>query len=178
MPRYALLLRGINLGPRRRVAMADLRSLLEGAGYTEVRTHLQSGNAVLTGPEADPVEHERRISAAIEDALGMDVRCVVLTADELRAVVDGHPFADVADNGSRMMAHVLAEQPDDAQLAAHDPTALDPENSRLGPRVIYQWCPDGLMGAPPVGGSAEKHWKIMVTARNWNTMTKLVELIG
>ena len=177
MPRYALLLRGINLGPRRRVAMADLRSLLEGAGYADVRTHLRSGNAVLTGPQAEPVEHERRISAAIDDALGMDVRCVVLTADELRAIVDGHPFADVADNGSRMMAHVLAAQPDAEQVAAHDPTALDPERSRLGPRVIYQWCPDGLMGAPPVGGSAEKHWKIMVTARNWNTMTKLAELI-
>jgi uncharacterized protein (DUF1697 family) len=177
VPRYVLLLRGINLGPRRRVAMADLRALLEGAGYTEVRTHLQSGNAVLTGPEADPVEHERRISAAIEAALGMDVRCVVLTADELRAIVDGHPFADVADNGSRMMAHVLAAQPDAELLAAHDPTELDPERSRLGPRVIYQWCPDGVLAAPPVGGSAEKHWKIMVTARNWNTMTKLDELI-
>jgi uncharacterized protein (DUF1697 family) len=175
--RYALLLRGINLGPRRRVAMADLRALLEGAGYTDVRTHLQSGNAVLTGPRADPVEHERWISAAIESALGMDVRCVVLTADELRAIVDGHPFADVADNGSRMMANVLAAEPTADQVAAHDPTELDPERSRLGPRVIYQWCPDGVLAAPVVGGSAEKHWKIMVTARNWNTMTKLVDLI-
>ena len=157
--------------------MADLRALLERLGYSAVRTHLQSGNALLTGPEADPPAQEQRIAGAIDAELGMDVRCVVLTADELRAIIDGHPFAASADNGSRMMAHVLAEQPGDEHLAAHDPTSLDPENSRLGPRVLYQWCPDGLMEAPPVGGSAEKHWKIAVTARNWNTVTKLGELL-
>jgi uncharacterized protein (DUF1697 family) len=177
VPRYVALLRGINVGRAKRVAMADLRELLGELGYTDVRTHLNSGNVVLTGDEAAAAEHGGRIAAAITDRLGLDVRCVVLTNDELCAIVDGHPFADVATDGSRMMAHVLAEAPDPALLAEYDPIALDPDNSRLGERVIYQWCPDGVLAAPPVGGFAQKHLGIPVTARNWNTMTKLAQLI-
>jgi uncharacterized protein (DUF1697 family) len=177
MPRYVVLLRGINVGRAKQVAMADLKVLLEGLGYSDVRTHLRSGNAVLTGAAADPVEQEKRVEAAIDKELGMNVRCVVLAEDDLRAIVAGHPFADKATNGSRMMAHVLGARPDDKLVAERDAVALDPENARLGERVIYQWCPDGLLKAPPVGGFAEKNWKVTVTARNWNTMTRLLELL-
>jgi uncharacterized protein (DUF1697 family) len=177
MPRYVALLRGINVGRAKRVAMADLRALLADLGYTDVRTHLNSGNAVLTGDDAGPAAHAERIEAAISERLGLDVRCVVLTGDELRAIADSHPFPDVATNGSRMMAHVLATTPDPALLAEHDPVGLDPDNARLDGRVIYQWCPDGLLAAPQVGGFAEKHFRVPVTARNWNTITKLVQLL-
>lgn len=177
MPRYVALLRGINVGRAKRVAMADLRAILGDLGLDAVRTHLNSGNAVFTGDGRDPAEYAERIEAAIADRLGLDVRCVVLTADDLRAIVDSHPFADEATEGSRMMAHILATAPDPALLAEHDPIALDPDNARLGERVIYQWCPDGLLGAPPVGGYAEKHLRVAVTARNWNTMTKLAALL-
>jgi uncharacterized protein (DUF1697 family) len=177
MPRYVALLRGINVGRAKRVAMADLRDLLAALGYSEVRTHLQSGNAVLTGPDAAPSEHAARIEAAIGERLGLDVRCVVVTADELRGVVAGHPFADVATDGSRMMALFLSAVPDAGLLAAHDPVALDPERARLGHRVIYQWCPDGVLAAPPVAAFVEKHLGVHVTARNWNTVTKLATLV-
>jgi uncharacterized protein (DUF1697 family) len=177
VPRYVALLRGINVGRAKRVAMADLRALLGDLGYTDVRTVLNSGNAVLTGEDAAPDEHAARIEAGIAERLGLDVRTVVLTGDELRAMVEGHPFTDVATNGSRMMANILSARPDPALLAEHDPTALDPGNSRLGDRVIYQWCPEGLLAAPPVGGIAEKHLGVAVTARNWNTLTKLAELL-
>jgi uncharacterized protein (DUF1697 family) len=177
MPRYAVLLRGINVGRAKQVAMADLKALLEGLGYGDVRTHLRSGNAVVTGADADPVEQEQRIEAAVDEELGLDVRCVVLAESDLRAIVEGHPFPEKATNGSRMMAHVLGARPDEKLVAEHDAVALDPDNTRLGDRVIYQWCPDGITGAPPVGGFAEKNWKVTVTARNWNTMTKLLELL-
>jgi uncharacterized protein (DUF1697 family) len=178
VPRHVALLRGINVGRNKRIAMADLRALLTGLGYTDVRTHLNSGNAVLTGDDgATPAEHAERIETAITAELGLDVRCVVLSGDELRAIVDGHPFPNVATNGSRMMAHILATAPDPALLAEHDPVGLDPDNARLDGRVIYQWCPDGVLAAPPVGGFAEKHLHVAVTARNWNTVTKLVQLL-
>jgi uncharacterized protein (DUF1697 family) len=177
VPRYAVLLRGINVGRAKRVAMADLRALLEDAGYTAVRTHLNSGNVVLTGEEADPAEHAARIEAAIRDQLGMEVRCAVLTADELCAIVDGHPFADVADNGSRMMAYVYVRPIDPALVAGHPRVPLDPERARVGDRAVYQWCPDGLMAAPDVGPYIKEHLRTDVTARNWNTITKLADLI-
>lgn len=174
VPRFAVLLRGINVGRNKRVAMADLRALLAEAGYTDVRTHLNSGNAVVTGADAPPDAHATRIEAAITTGLGLDVRCVVLTAAHLAAVVEAHPFAEVADDGSRMMVHVLAVEPEPQTLA--DLLALDPERTRPGDRVIYQWCPDGLMKAPPVWTAAEKRLGV-VTTRNWNTITKLYALL-
>ncbi|MBN9099686.1 MAG: DUF1697 domain-containing protein [Pseudonocardia sp.] len=176
--RYVVLLRGINVGKAKRIAMADLRVMLTDLGYTDVKTLLNSGNAVVTGEDGDPDEHAGRIHAAIADRFAMDVRCLVLTGERLRAIVDGHPFVEIADNGSRMFAHILDAAPDPALLAEHDPVALDPERARLGDRVVYQWCPDGSMEAPPVATYAEKHLGVTVTARNWNTMTKLLDLLG
>jgi len=178
VPRYVVLLRGINVGRAKRVAMADLRELLGGLGYTDVRTHLQSGNAVVTGDEADPAKHATRIRTAITDRLGLDLRCLVRTADELRAVIDGHPLAAVAGDGSKMMALFLSTAPNHALLGTHDPIELDPDNARLGDRVIYQWCPDGVLAAPPISTFVERNLGVDVTGRNWNTVTKLATFLG
>ena len=167
MPRYAVLLRGINLGSTNKIAMADLRELLADAGFTDIRTHLNSGNVVLSGPSAPA----KIVEKAIAERTGLSISCVVLTPKKLRAIVEGHPFADVATNGSRMMAHVLGAEPEPGKLAAA--LARDPDNARSGPGVIYQWCPDGLLKAPAV---TEK-LGVLVTARNWNTITKLDALL-
>ena len=167
MPRYAVLLRGINLGSTNKIAMADLRELLADAGFTDIRTHLNSGNVILSAPSVPG----KVIEKAITERTGLTVPCVVLTAKKLRAIVDGHPFADVATNGSRMMAHVLGGTPSAEKLEAA--LARDPDNARSGPGVIYQWCPRGLLEAPAV---TEK-LGVLVTARNWNTITKLDALL-
>lgn len=177
MARYAVLLRAINLGATRKVPMADLRALLDRLGYRAVRTHLNSGNAVFTSPDMDPADLEKAIEDAIAAQFGLDVPSMVRTADEMRAIVVNDPLADTATNGSRYMAHFLSATPEPGALAEHDPVTLDPEQVRLGDRVIYQWCPDGLMAAPPVGNFAEKHLGVTVTTRNWNTVTKLAELL-
>ncbi len=176
--RYAALIRGINVGRNKRLAMADLRELLVSLGCTDVRTHLNSGNAVFTSAGATPVELAARIEDALVAELGLGVRCVVRSAEEMRAVIDGHPLRDVATDGSKMLALFLSAAPDPELLALHDPIALDPTRAVLGDRVIYQWCPDGVLAAPPVSGFVEKHLKVAVTARNWNTVTKLAELLG
>ena len=173
--RYVVLLRGINVGRAKRVAMADLRALLTDLGYTDVRTHLNSDNVVLTGDEADVAEHAERIEGAIRERLGMDVRCAVLTAEELRTIVDEHPFADVAENGSRMMAYVYLAPVDPTR--AGEPVPPDETRAHVGTRALYQWCPDGLMAAPDVGPYIRKHLRTDVTARNWNTITKLAGLV-
>ncbi|MQA28176.1 MAG: DUF1697 domain-containing protein [Micromonosporaceae bacterium] len=177
MPRHAALLRGINVGRHKRIAMADLRALFDEIGLADVRTHLQSGNAVFSSAEATPKALETRIEDAIAGQFGMSVRCLVRSQDEIHAVIEANPLRETATDGSKFMALFLSEAPDPALVAAYDPVAFAPDQVRLGDRVVYQWCPDGLMAAPPVGGFVERHWKVAVTARNWNTVTKLGALL-
>ncbi|MGX7823695.1 DUF1697 domain-containing protein [Actinokineospora sp. 24-640] len=174
MTAYVLLLRGVNVGGRAKLAMADLRAVLTSLGYGGVRTVLQSGNAVFT---TDAVPSEQAVESALAEHTGLRTRCLVRTGDELRAVVAGHPFTAVADNGSRMLAVFLDSDPDPARAAEHDPVALDPDHIRLGERVIYQWCPNGIAEAPELVPFLDRRWKVVGTARNWNTVGKLAALV-
>ena len=153
--------------------MADLRELLSGLGYADVRTHLQSGNVMFTSRSASAVRLAREIEKGIEDKLGLSVRCLVWSSDELRAVLAGNPFQREATDGSKVLVLFLSERPDPTLLEAHDPRELARDQIRIGERVLYQWCPDGFLAAPNVGAFAEKHLKVTVTARNWNTVTRL-----
>jgi uncharacterized protein (DUF1697 family) len=178
MTRYAALLRGINVGARKRVAMADLRALLSGMGFEDVRTLLQSGNAVFGAEESVPEELARRIEDRIEEELGMTVGCLVRTGPELEAAIAANPLPEeAATDGKKFLAIFLSKAPDPALLAEHDPEELAPDQIRLGDRVIYQWCPDGILEAPPVSAFVEKHLDVKATARNWNTLTKLSALV-
>jgi uncharacterized protein (DUF1697 family) len=176
VPRYAALLRGINVGGRTRVPMADLRALLGGLGYTGVATHLQSGNAVFTA-SGGAAALERAIARGIRDTFGLDVDCLVRNRAQIRAVVADNPLADAATDGSRMLAVFLSRQPSAALLTEHDPAALDPGRIRVGDRVVYQWCPDGFRDAPGVGPFVEKRLGVRATARNWNTVTRLAAML-
>jgi uncharacterized protein (DUF1697 family) len=177
VPRYAVFLRGINVGRAKQVAMADLRATLEGLGYADVATLLRSGNVVLTAPRRSAAALEREIEGALKAELGLESTCLVRTAAELRKVVEADPFGETASNGSRYLALFLSAQPSAAALREHDPRALAPEEIRLGDRVIYQWCPDGFLEAPAVGPFVEKHLGVRASGRNWNTVTKLAALL-
>ncbi|WP_063796117.1 DUF1697 domain-containing protein [Peterkaempfera griseoplana] len=173
MTRYVALLRGINLGTRNRVAMADLRDLLGGLGYEDVRTHLQSGNAVF----AAPGRTDREIAAAVEQGiaarLGLTVPVVVRTAAELRAVVDGNPM-DVPDP-AKFLVSFLAADPGPVLPAGLDPAAYAPEEMRLVGRHIYLNLPDGVRNAKlPL--LLERRLAVPATTRNWSTVVRLLAL--
>jgi uncharacterized protein (DUF1697 family) len=176
MTRYVALLRGINVGRAKQIPMADLRTLLADLGYTDVATLLRSGNAVLTG-NGDPAEVASRIEGAIDAKFGMTVGCVVREGTDLAAVIAANPLPEAAEEGSRFLAHFLSAAPDPALLEANDPVRLDPDRIRIGDRVIYQWCPDGIMAAPDVGTFAVKNLGVVATGRNWNTVTKLAAML-
>ena len=174
MPRHVALLRGINVGRHQQIAMADLRALLEALGHTDVVTVLRSCNALFAsaaGAGAD--ELERRIEEAVATRLGLTVSCLVRDEEELRAVIAGNPLLGRATDLSRLMAIFLSAAPEPGLLVAHDPTAPAPEDIVLGDRVIYQWCPDGVLAAPGVAAFAERHLGVTATARNWKTVTRL-----
>ncbi|SHG96521.1 DUF1697 domain-containing protein [Streptoalloteichus hindustanus] len=175
MTRYVALLRGINVGGRQKVAMADLRALLTGLGHTEVSTLLQSGNAVFTASD----QRTERLAAEIEEALarelGLTVRVVVRTGEELRAVVEHNPL-EVVDP-ARFLVSFLAERPDPALFAALDPASFAPEELAVGDRELYLSLPDGIQRAR-LPQLVDRLLPAQATARNWNTVTKLLALVG
>ncbi len=175
MARYVALIRGINVGGRQKLAMADLRAILSGLGCTGTRTLLQSGNAVFDAEGRPAGRLEEEIAAGIAAVAGLSVRCLVREQPELDAVIAANPFAHVTD-GTRLYAMFLSAQPDPRLVAEHDPAGLDPGRVSLGDRVIYHWVPDGYSEAPQVAPYTEKKLAVAVTARNWNTVTKLAAL--
>lgn len=171
MPTYVALLRGINLAGKRRVAMADLRAWLADLGYTEVRTLLQSGNAVFRTTKR-PATVQRELEARLAESAGFAIDCVVLTVDELRAVIDADPLGDVADNGSRYLVSFLRAAPRPPGFAAD---AFAPELFHLGERAVYFWVPDGIQNSKVLAAFPAKKGEV-ATVRNWNTVTKLLAM--
>jgi uncharacterized protein (DUF1697 family) len=178
MERQVALLRGINVGKNARVSMADLRKLLAGAGYEEIKTHLQSGNVVLTA-EATGADLEQELERLLHDQLKSPIRVVVRDREQLAAVVEADPLAGVADNPRLKQVSFLGAELDPAiakelQAKAED---LAPERLVVGGREIYTWHPGGIQSSPTAKLLTDKRLGTTVTARNWNTVTKLLELV-
>ncbi|MEU8437825.1 DUF1697 domain-containing protein [Streptomyces sp. NPDC029216] len=176
--KYAALLRGINVGGKKKVPMAELRSVLEGLGHGDVQTYLQSGNAVFSSTGQDPAALARELEAAIEDHFGFPVKCLVVDGPYLRAVADACPFPAAELEGRQLHATFFSEPPGPERFAALDPAAYHPEDYRLGDRVLYLYAPDGL-GRSELGAALHKPAVLKgidATTRNWNTVLKLVEL--
>jgi len=174
---YVALLRGINVGRAKRVAMADLRALVEGLGYGHVRTLLNSGNVVFTASGTYPDEAAARIETAMTATLGVSSRITVLTAEALAAVVAENPLLGVADDPSRLMVTVLRTPADRPRLAPLVDQAWAPEVLAVGTRVAYVWCAEGLLESR-LFAAMSRALGDAATTRNWATITKLHALAG
>ena len=175
MQRRVLLLRGINLGPNRRVPMADLRALLTDAGFDDVRTYVQSGNVVLTS-DAAPTDLERRSEQLLAERFGFEVPVVVRTRDELARVVERNPLADVADDPKRYQVSFLAGELDDGTVARLAELASKTERFVADGRELYAWHPDGVARSKLWAQLADTKLGVKATARNWKTVETLLEM--
>jgi uncharacterized protein (DUF1697 family) len=176
---YAVLLRGINVGGKSKVAMADLRDLLGELGFTAVKTLLQSGNAVFDAPGEKSAERLKdRIEAALTKRYGRTIGCVIVTRAELDQVIAANPFAGVATNPSRLLVTFLSGPPDPARFAEDDPAAYAPDQIVLGKREIYTWHPNGQAETKLTPAFWAKRLPgLVATGRNWNTVGKLRDLL-
>ncbi|MEU6882324.1 DUF1697 domain-containing protein [Streptomyces sp. NPDC046712] len=177
---YAALLRGINVGGHRKVPMAELRSVLEELGHRDVRTYLQSGNAVFT-TDADE-QRDEDVTAAVENAIekrfGFRVDCLVRDAEYLAAVADACPFPAAELEGKQLHVTFFSEPVGPERFAALDQAAFLPEEFRLGDRALYLYAPEGL-GRSKLGEALSRPAVVkgvVATTRNWNTVVKLVEM--
>jgi uncharacterized protein (DUF1697 family) len=160
--RHVALLRGINVGTSTRLPMAELRSIVEGAGGTNVATYLQSGNVVFDG---------RLDAAALESLIPVTTRVLVLTADEFRAVAAENPLHEVATDPSRLFTTFV-----DAVPASFELPDLSPEVVVVGSRAVYQWLPEGFSNSV----FTAKHSKRLgpyATARNERTVQAILGML-
>ena len=174
MPTYVVLLRGINLGSNRRVGMADLRELLEGLGYDDVRTHLQSGNVVLrtTGSAAAV---KKKVEAALATYCGFDVDVVVRTKAQLDKVIAANPFTGKATDNARYLVVFLEKAPPAAWRRSIGAGDHGPDEVAVHGKEIYLWLPTGVQNSKLARKATGKDVGA-ATARNWNVVTKLAEL--
>jgi uncharacterized protein (DUF1697 family) len=177
MAQHIVLLRGINLGSRNRIAMPALRAALEAAGFDDVRTYLQSGNVVLSSTaKADAVA--RDVHRAIAAEFGFDIAVVTRTRAQLATIVERNPLARIAKNPKRYQVSFLDAKPSAAVVRRIEETPAKGERVVVDGREVYAWHPDtiarsklwALLAGPSLGVTA--------TARNWTTVTKLLELAG
>jgi uncharacterized protein (DUF1697 family) len=173
--RHIVLLRGINVGGHRRVPMSDLQILLAALGYSDVRTHLQSGNAVLSS-RASTAAVKRDIEAGLAAELGVDAEVFVRTRDQLAEVIARDPLRDVADNPSRYLVSFLSAPLDATAVREAQKAEVGPERFVAIGREIYAWHPDGVHTSKLAKVLSEKRLGVTATARNWNTVAKLLEL--
>ena len=172
MPTYAALLRGINLGARNKVAMADLRKLMAEVRAEEVQTYVQSGNVVFRSSVRGAPKLERAIEERIRSDLRLDIAVLVRSASELAALVDGDPFGDP----EKTHVTFLAEKPAAARVSALDPDRSPPDEFRVIGREVYLRCPNGYGRSKLSNAYFEKQLDVAATTRNWRTVTKLAGL--
>ncbi len=170
-----MFLRGINLGGRRRVPMDRLRATLRDAGYDDVATLLQSGNVVLTSA-VDPERLERDLAGLLGEEFGFDIAVVARTRDELARVIADDPFGDEAKDPARYQVSFLSAEPRAAGVAELEAADVAPERVAVRGREVYAWHPGGVGRSELAKLISDRRLGVEVTARNWRTLTKLLEL--
>ena len=176
MPRYVALFRGINVGKAKRIAMADLRKLLEKLGYSAVKTLLNSGNAVFTGGAGTPAAHAKRIHDAVARQLGVDAQVIVKSAQDVAAIMAGNELEKIASDHSRLLVAMTDEARALAGIKALAAKEWGAERLHVGKHAAYIWCADGILESQALG-PVLKGLEGGGTTRNWATLGKIHELL-
>ena len=175
MARLIVLLRGVNIASRNRISMPDLREALGEAGFDDVSTYVQSGNVVLTST-ASAKQVRGDVGRLIADRFGLDIAVVVRTRAQLAAVVKRNPFGKVAKNPKLYQVTFLEKAPSAELMRKLEEVAAGKEQVAHVGRELYAWHPDGVARSKLAALMAGKGLGVTATARNWRTVTKLLEM--
>lgn len=169
MPRYVVLLRGVNVGASSRVAMPAFRALLERLSCSAVQTYLQSGNAVVTWPGSS-ADLAATVEAGLREQLEVDVPVLVRSGAELDAVVDGNPF-EVVDPKLLHVVFLGGSAPD------LDVESLLPDRVAPGPDALYVSYAHDAHTSKAAKLVSSRRFPVVATSRNWRTVLALQELV-
>ncbi len=175
MPTWVALLRAVNLGSHNKVSMPRLRTVLTEAGFADVRTYVNSGNVVLGSPLRSPAKVGTAVHDVILEHFGVDTPIIMRTGSQLAAVLAWNPFPEAAAERPNLVAvlHLSAEPDPDAVVtllaADHGPVRV----AHRGEEIVVDW--HDRTGRPSVERAVAR-LGVQATARNWRTLTALVEL--
>ena len=177
MKTYVGVLRAINLGSYNKIAMSDLRAMLEKVGCVEPRTVVLSGNVVFKSPIGSPARLEQLLEDESTRNLGVTTDYFIRSAKEWQAIIDANPFPKEAKKDpARLVMMCLRAAPSAAQVSALRAAMRGPEVVQVGGKQAYFVYPDGMGRSKLTIKVIEKALGTTGTARNWNTVLKLGEL--
>lgn len=175
MMRYAAFLRGINLGPHRKVSMADLRRVLTEAGLGDPTTHLRSGNVVFDSG-LDPSETATMVRGAIADHFGFEVPVVLMDESRLAEIIESNPYPRAAAaDPTKVHATLLDPEPPPSTWTAVE--ATPPEEFEVRAGTLYMHLPNGLGRSKLAERLGRVTAGVTATTRNWRTIEAMLELI-
>jgi uncharacterized protein (DUF1697 family) len=177
MARYVVLLRGINIGPRNRIAMPALREALAEAGFEDVETYVQSGNVVLTS-EAKPDTVRRKVEQVIAERFGLEIAVLVRTRADLARIARANPLGKVATNPKRYQVTFLESKLPAATVKQLEELAAHGEQVVARGREVYAWTPDGIARSKLWAKLAGAGLGVTASSRNWTTVEALRDLAG
>jgi uncharacterized protein (DUF1697 family) len=171
------MLRGINVGGHNPIKMEALRALYESLGLREAQTYVVSGNVIFRTKERNLTSLAKRIEDAIERSFGFRAPVILRTTSELRDVVARNPFRTRRGiEPSKLLVMFLAGYPAAEALEQVPKIKADPEELHVDGREVYMYFPNGLARPKLSWVTVEKKLKTFGTGRNWNSVTKLLEI--
>ncbi len=177
MTAFLSLFRGINVGGNHKVKMNDLKALHEALGLRDVVPYIQSGNVVFKSDDTDVAQLQKQIEDSFESKFGFSAEVIIRTADELSEIIEKNPFQNQSDKESKWIAVMfLAALPDITAQEALLTTYVGPEEIFFRGKEMYIYYPDGIGRSKLSHSFIEKKLKTGGTARNWNTVLKLLEM--
>ncbi|MEQ8791896.1 MAG: DUF1697 domain-containing protein [Pirellulaceae bacterium] len=169
------LLRGINVGGRNKLPMAALTAILEELHCHDVRTYIQSGNAVFRSKPQNTSRLARSLGQAIHNRCGFQRHVMVLTLDALNEAIALNPFPEAESEPKSLHVNFLASKPKRPDMASLERLKKENERYRLDGDVFYLHAPDGI-GRSKLAAAAERLLKVPLTGRNWRTVGKIKSL--
>ena len=173
---HVVLIRGINIGRAKRVAMADLRTMLEGLGYRDVRTLLNSGNLVLTSDQQEPERIAAQVEQAMLNQLGISARAISLTRAAFTTVVEENRLPPVAADPTRLIVAFCRDTDRLTLLKPLRRQAWGTNALAIGGTAAYVWCAKGIL-ASELLATVVRTLGETTTTRNWATVTKIHDVL-
>jgi uncharacterized protein (DUF1697 family) len=174
---HLALLRGINVGGKNKLAMKDLIQLFTEAGCSDVQTYIQSGNVLFNAPRTRVKGLADGITKSIQNLIGCRIPVVLRTAEELGEAIRNNPFANEGVPESTLHVYFLRAVPDKRDVAALDANRSLPDTFKVCGREIYVQLPNGMARTKLTNAYFDFKLSTISTARNWNTVRKLDELM-